>query len=179
MMAFPANLNMQYQLNPHVTNSAVSCRTLPVEGTHAAHHSVTATPASSFIGRTPSVHGYTQSPQGLYQGVGFVEESNRAFDRNRPSPFPVQHEHFGPRLSSSSSSERHLSPDELPRSDNANNVLCRICQKGPFGRRYELRRHEESVHRPPKYECELCGDRLKRSDDLKRHMRTQHPTQPD
>ncbi|KAI0091058.1 hypothetical protein BDY19DRAFT_679824 [Irpex rosettiformis] len=52
--------------------------------------------------------------------------------------------------------------------------VCEVCGKGPFGRLNELRRHRATVHKPPQYECDVCGNRFKRKDDRDRHNRSLH-----
>ncbi|GKZ26406.1 hypothetical protein AbraIFM66951_003169 [Aspergillus brasiliensis] len=53
-------------------------------------------------------------------------------------------------------------------------VGCRYLR--PFGRKRELNRHIETVHRnPKKYKCPWCAHRSSRPDNMKEHIDRMHP----
>ena len=55
-----------------------------------------------------------------------------------------------------------------------NLFFCRTCQAGPFGRSHERDRHENSVHGPPGWKCEVCEKLFTRKDIMKKHRKDAH-----
>ena len=71
---------------------------------------------------------------------------------------------------------RHYWRNSL-KSEKSNDTKCYQCSR-KFPSISELQRHIDAVHYEDSYDCELCGAKFSRSDNLARHKIVKH-TQPD
>ncbi|KAI0684705.1 hypothetical protein BC835DRAFT_606566 [Cytidiella melzeri] len=129
-----------------------------------------------FMAQSPSLNVHNDLNPVIWAGASSNRNSTSVWGNTLQIPDAGQTP-LTPSSSTSSpsmSSNSHLHPAST---DAQHAITCDQCGKGPFGRQYELKRHQTYVHHPPRWTCGICGNCFKRKDDCQRHLRRQHETE--